>query len=380
MSDIYDNWLNILLQITTPIINGFVNKNIKNIFPTHFPKSNPNPNKENVFIELFCRTILGISFLFQNIDFIKENNLETFFYNTLIAIENAFSGYLEFNKIGNQLMVEMALLLYAFTKTPFLWNSLNDNVKKIIFNISSYSISQYKPHPNNWLLFEAIIEIFLYKNYNKKLNKTLINLQNIERLYIGDSWYKDGSIFHMDFYNSYIILPFLLTIYNELYLLFNKSQTYKVLYNKTLEKIQRHSEFLERLIGENGSFPIFGRSAIYRTAIFHALLQTAYIKELPQTLSYGQVREGINAVINNIFNNNNIQIFDEHGFLTYGFSGFQPEMADGYSNSGSTYFALLIFMPLGLNKNHIFWNDDYKEWSQKKLYNGKSINCDKAIN
>ncbi len=385
-------WLSILLSIVNPVINGFVNKNIKSVFPIHFsahlPKNDKKRNhKEIVFIELFCRTLLGISMLFQSEESIHKDHLTDLFNNTIFMINTVFSNYLDFyhSSIDHQIIVEMANCALAFIRAPHLWNSLHPLIKNNILNIMYYSITKFKPHMNNWLLFEALIEIFLYKNNKiKVLNKTLFNLRIIESLYVGDGWYKDGAIFHMDFYNSYVILPFLITIYNELYIINYQNQNivYKNLYNKTLLKIQRQSEFLERLIGPDGSFPIFGRSAVYRTAIFHALVTNVYISELPNTLSYGQVRAGLNAVIQNMFQNKKIKIVDEYGFLTYGFSGFQPEMADEYSNSGSIYFALLIFMPLGLDENHIFWSSDTKciqDWSQKKLYNGNSINRDKSI-
>lgn len=389
-----EKWLNILLKSVTPVIDGFVNKNIKSTFPIHFSthlsKDDPRKNhKEIVFIELFSRTLLTTSFLFQNQEFINKYHLNDLFEKMKNMIVIGFSGYLEFNhpSIDHQIMVEMANIAYAFIKTPFLWNSLHKTLQNQILHIMYYSITQFKPHINNWLLFEAIIEIFLYKNQKiKVLNKTLFNLRIIESYYIGDGWYKDGSHFHMDFYNSYVILPFLITIYKELYIFNyqNQGSLYANLYNKSILKIQRQSEFLERLIGPNGSFPIFGRSAVYRTAIFHALVACVCVNALPHTLSYGQVRNGLNAVIENIFNNEKIKIVDENGFLTFGFSGYQPEMADEYSNSGSIYFTLLIFMPLGLDENHIFWKSGTgsmeDEWSQKKLYSGKSINRDKAIN
>lgn len=388
-----EKWLNILLKSVTPVIDGFVNKNIKSTFPIHFSahlsKNDSKRNhKEIVFIELFSRTLLGVSILFKNEEFINRNHLNDLFEKTKNMILISFNGYLEFNhpSINDQIIVEMANLAYAFIKTPFLWNSLHKILQNQILNIMYYSITHFKTHINNWLLFEAIIEIFLYKNQKIKiLNKTLFNIRIIESYYVGDGWYKDGPHFHMDFYNSYVILPFLITIYKELYIFNyqNQGSLYANLYQKTLLKIQRQAEFLERLIGKDGSFPIYGRSAVYRTAIFHALVACACENALPHTLSYGQVRNGLNAVITHMFENSDLHIFDDAGFLTYGFSGFQPEIADEYSNSGSLYFALLIFMPLGLDENHIFWinnTESTDEWSQKKLYSGKSINRDQAIN
>ncbi len=72
-------------------------------------------------------------------------------------------------------------------------------------------------------------------------------------------------------------------------------------------------------------------------------------------------------------------IFDKNKYLTLGFSGDQPEIVDIYSNSGSVYFALLIFIPLGLDEDHLFWTSESKNWSQKKIWNCQSIPKDKSL-
>ncbi len=80
-------WLKILLKSVTPVIDGFVNKNIKSTFPIHFSTHLPKDDvrrkhKEIVFIELFCRTLLSTSFLFQNQEFINKHILNDLFEKT----------------------------------------------------------------------------------------------------------------------------------------------------------------------------------------------------------------------------------------------------------------------------------------------------------
>jgi hypothetical protein len=58
---------------------------------------------------------------------------------------------------------------------------------------------------------------------------------------------------------------------------------------------------------------------------------------------------------------------------------YQPELADSYSNKGSLYFALLVFMPIGLCDEHEFWSGEDKEWTQVKAWNGHNIIKDKSI-
>jgi hypothetical protein len=156
------------------------------------------------------------------------------------------------------------------------------------------------------------------------------------------------------------------------------SSEYKQKYELFLERMQRYSEFIERIISVDGSFPPIGRSITYRTAVFQSLSHTVLIGRISNKLTYGQIKGGLNAVINNFFNGN--QNFDNNGYLVLGFNGHQPEIADVYSNSGSMYICTTIFLPLGLGVTHDFWKSKILDWTQKKAFNGLSFTNDHYIN
>jgi hypothetical protein len=362
----YDSWKNILFKIILPVIDGFLNKTIKTNFSIQYSDFKiKNINENIVFIELFCRTILGLSGYLNNEDDEEHTNIIN---KVLECFDIVFNGYLVFD-CDNQLLVEMANLILSFYYCPLLWNKINDKTKSNIFKIvkKAYEIN---PYNNNWMLFTCIIGVFLYENNKiKDIIRVYKYLNNFEKFYVGDSWYKDGDVFHMDYYNSYVILPFLCEIYKRL----DNKQKYK----ETFTKLIRHSEFLERLISQDGTFPVFGRSAVYRTAIFHALVYSCFKSNISENLSYGQIRSSLTEVNKRVFNN--LMNFNEKGFLQLGFSSYQPNIADKYSNSGSVYFCLLVFLPLGLKKNHEFWTSIDEEWSQKKLWSNKSLNKDCSI-
>ena len=63
--------------------------------------------------------------------------------------------------------------------------------------------------------------------------------------------------------------------------------------------------------------------------------------------------------------------FNEGGFLTIGFCGRQPNVADWYTNNGSLYMTSLSFLPLGLPATHPFWTDAPADWTSKKAWSGK---------
>lgn len=63
--------------------------------------------------------------------------------------------------------------------------------------------------------------------------------------------------------------------------------------------------------------------------------------------------------------------FNEGGYLTIGFCGHQPNVADWYTNNGSLYMTSLVFMPLGLPATDPFWTDAAQPWTQVKAWGGK---------
>ena len=132
---------------------------------------------------------------------------------------------------------------------------------------------------------------------------------------------------------------------------------------------QKYSLILERLISPEGTFPVFGRSIPYRLAAMQPLALMAWYQTLPQDLSNGQVRAALTKVMHRMFDQE--QNFNEGGYLTIGFCGKQPGVADWYTNNGSLYMTTLAFMPLGLPATHPFWTDAAQPWTQVKAWNGK---------
>ena len=67
----------------------------------------------------------------------------------------------------------------------------------------------------------------------------------------------------------------------------------------------------------------------------------------------------------------NTENFNEAGFLTIGFAGRQPNVADWYTNNGSLYMTSLAFLPLGLPAAHPFWTDAAQPCTQAKAWGGQ---------
>jgi len=268
---------------------------------------------------------------------------------------------------GDQLLVEIGQLCLGLLRCNALWHDLLPGTKMRFLSIVNKA-DGFPPHNNNWKLFSASVKLFLARESGKQPLETRKLLQEYEKWYAGDGWYRDGPHFAMDYYNSLVILPFLTDLYEFL--------SDRGGYDRALRYLQRHAEFLERLIHADGSYPVFGRSAVYRCGAFHALAYAAWKDVLPASLDRGAVRGALTAVLKRTFVPAN---YDDRGFLHLGFHGFQPSIADSYSNNGSTYMALLAFLPLALVREHPFWSSDAQSSTQQRIWNGENVGLDKKI-
>ena len=219
-----------------------------------------------------------------------------------------------------------------------------------------------------------------------------MGLAKVEEWYIGDGVYSDGPSFAFDYYNSYVIQPMYTECLemiaakrpNDTYLIFSKTNEKvrgaKNRLQEVRKRMQKWAVILERLVSPEGTFPIVGRSIPYRMAVLQPLAQLAWRKQLPQELHEGQVRAAITAVANRMFYGQvenpaqNAKALSKNynagGFLTIGFVGPHPNVADWYTNNGSLYLTSLAFLPLGLSESDPFWTAPAEKWTSKKAWEG----------
>ena len=196
-----------------------------------------------------------------------------------------------------------------------------------------------------------------------------------DQWYKGDAIYGDGPKFHMDYYNSFVIHPMLTDV---LVVMRKHNLEGAVFLDEQLLRHGRYAAQLERFISPEGTFPVVGRSIVYRTGVFHALGQAALMHILPSPMQAAQVRCALTAVIRNMFASS--ANFDEQGWLRVGFNGGdQIQISEYYINTGSVYLCTSGFLPLGLPETDGFWSLPYADWTGKKAWNGKRLEADHAI-
>ncbi|MBW8911784.1 MAG: DUF2264 domain-containing protein, partial [Sphingomonas sp.] len=226
----------------------------------------------------------------------------------------------------------------------------------------------------NWLLFAAMNEAFLL-SIGEEWDPVRIDLavRKINEWYVGDGWYADGPHFHFDYYGAYVIHPFLVEILEVLVATnakFNSLHA-KELLEQATKRMQRFGESLERMIGPDGSYPPIGRSLTYRTAVFQPLGLLAWRKKLPKSLSEAQVRSATVAAQRAVFRSPTN--FDAKGYLTLGFTGHMPALADWYSNAGSMYLTAESLLALGLPAADPYWASSGQPWTMRRAFGGEAF-------
>jgi hypothetical protein len=131
------------------------------------------------------------------------------------------------------------------------------------------------------------------------------------------------------------------------------------------------------MIMADGSYPLTGRSIIYRGAAFQHLADVALRKQLPASLKPAQVRGALTAVIKKTLEAPST--YTKDGWLNIGVYGHQPDLADVYNNTGSLYLCAAIFLPLGLPDTDEFWSAPAEPWTSLKVWTGQDAPGDHAL-
>ena len=270
-----------------------------------------------------------------------------------------------------QALVDAAYIAESFLRGyEALWLPLDETTKARYFEEFT-QLRRVDPPYTNWLLFSSTIESFLakagapYDEYrvNSAIRKT-------EEWYTGDGWYADGPAFAFDYYSSYVFHPmYLETLQAMQDARANTRIDYRAYHRRALRRTQKFAIVLERFISPEGTFPVLGRSIPYRMAAMQPLALMAWYDRLPAGLTRGQVRAALTAVMHRMFDGR--ENFNEKGFLTIGFTGRQPGIADWYTNNGSLYMTSLAFLPLGLPPTHPFWSDAPQPWTNAKAWDAQ---------
>lgn len=369
-------WVTLAAKMATPVLENMARGELQKNMQTEFSPNFDSRNRKVVYMETFGRLMAGIApWLALPDDDTEEGRLRSHLRECALAsyknaVDPASPDYLLWAGSG-QALVDAAYIAESFLRAyDQLWVPL-DEVTKQRYIKEFTGLRSVDPPYTNWLLFSSIIESFMAKA-GAPYDEYRVNsaCRKMEEWYVGDGWYSDGPVFAFNYYCSYVFHPmYLETLQAMIDAKANTRLDYQKYYDRALLRAQKYAIILERLISPEGTFPVFGRSIPYRLGAMQPLALMAWYEKLPADLTNGQVRAALTQVMHRMYDYQ--ENFNTGGYLTIGFCGHQPNIADWYTNNGSLYMTTLAFMPLGLPASHPFWADAAEPWTQCKAWNGQ---------
>lgn len=382
-------WVEVAYKLAQPVLENMARGELQKNMQVEVSPTWDGRDKRVTYMECFGRLMAGIAPWLalpddDSAEGQKRRQLRAWALQSYKnAVDPTSPDYLLWRKEG-QTLVDAAYIAESLIRGfDALWLPLDEQTKQRY--IAEFSqLRRVDPPYTNWLLFSSTIESFLAKvgaphdNY-----RVTMAVRKTEEWYVGDGWYSDGQgTFAFDYYTSYVFhAMYLETLQNMIDVRgYGWGIDYKKYRQRALRRAQKHAVILERFISPEGTFPVFGRSIPYRMAALQPLALMAWYQTLPEELSNGQVRRALTMVMHRMYDQQQrsaqgndllAKNFNEGGFLTIGFCGAQPGVADWYTNNGSLYMTSLSLMPLGLPATHPFWTDAEQPITQEKAWGGK---------
>jgi hypothetical protein len=373
-------WTGTLSRVVSPVLESLARNQLRARMPVECPTGKLEDRRKVTHLEAVGRTLAGLASWLELGEISREEATRRDRLADLArtglghAADPAAPDFLAFDA-GNQCLVDAAFLAHAFVRAPHeLWQKLDAKTQKQLV-AQMTSTRSIKPGNSNWLLFSAMVETFLAAAGAEWIPAPVETaLRSHTDWYKGDGAYGDGPDYHWDYYNSFVIQPFLIDVVEGIG---RVSDRWSSLRQGVLDRARRYAEIQERLIAPDGSYPPIGRSIAYRCGAFQLLAQMALRHELPEGVSPPQVRSALSAVIGRTLGAPGT--FDADGWLRIGLAGAQPHLAEVYISTGSLYLCTVGFLPLGLPASDRFWSDPPAEWTSRRAWSGQDLPADHAL-
>ncbi len=373
-------WVDLLDRVSRPVLRAAADGKLQQLMPVEAAPGHVEDRRKVTHLEAVGRTLSGIApWLEHGSANGAEGQLRAKYLDWARAaiatgVDPKSPGWLRFGE-ERQTIVDAAFLALGLHRAPqSVRDALPRHVRSQLADAMRATRKQTPPM-NNWLLFAAMIEVALFQlGEDWDRQRVDFALKKLAEWYVGDGVYGDGSHYHADYYDSYVMHPFLLAV---LEAVGEKDPAWKAMIPTEHARATRYAAIQERTIGPDGSFAPIGRSLAYRCGAFHLLADAAYRRILPEHVSAAQVRCGLAAVITRTLTAP--ATFDEHGWLQIGLCGHQPSIGETYISTGSLYLCTEAFLPLGLQPDDEFWSGPDAAWSGKKAWSGVDLLADHAL-
>jgi hypothetical protein len=374
------SWLAMMDRISRPLFEALSQRRLKAVMPVEAYTGEQEHRRQTTYLEALGRALCGIApWLEHGATTGAEGEMRAKYCEwaragIAAAVDKKSPDYMDFGG-DRQTIVDTAFLSLAMLRAP---HELREKLPAPVRAQLAEAMRETRgklPNYNNWLLFAAMIEAGLLA-LGEPWDRLRVDyaLREHANWYVGDGVYGDGPHFHQDYYNAFVILPFLEMLMD---VVGKQEEVWGAMAADIRERAKRYAAIQERMIAPDGSYPVVGRSIAYRCGAFQQLADAALRHALPYEVSPEQVRGALTAVLRRTLTPTGT--FDEKGWLRIGLAGHQPSIGEIYISTGSLYLCMSAFLPLGLPAEDRFWSGAAAPWSSVKAWSGMDFKVDHAL-
>lgn len=377
-----EHWLALLERVSHPVLEAMSRHELRLKMPVEAAPGLRDERAVGTHLEAFARLLAGLAPWLELESLPGEDSHETRLREEYrswsqqaiaSALDPSSPDFMRFGESG-QTLVDSSFLGLALLRSPRqLLNTMESSTRKRL--IAALERERVVQVPfNNWLLFAALNEVLL-RHLGAFWDRVRVDfaLREHQSWYLGDGTYGDGPEYHADFYNSFVIHPYLLALMDEL----REEPAWANMAPSVVERARRYAVIQERSISPTGEFPVLGRSITYRGGAFHLLADVALRHLVPSEISPAGVRCALTAAQQRTLNAPGT--FSPEGWLQIGLAGHQPSLGEGYISTGSLYLCSAAWLPLGLEAADPFWSAAAASWTQKSIWSGHDALPDHAM-
>ncbi len=374
------SWVVMLDRVAKPVLGALSERQLKAAMPVEAFAGREQDRRKCTYLEAAGRTLAGIAPWLEHgpqsgaEGELRERYCEMALRAIAAGVDKGSPDYLDFGG-DRQTIVDAAFLALAVVRAPReLRDKLPVEVRKQLAD-GLRATRGLLAGFNNWLLFAAMIEACLFA-LGEDWDRMRVDyaLREHQSWYLGDGTYGDGPHFHWDYYNSFVIQPFLLNLMD---VVGGQEPGWAAMKEGIVARARRYAAVQERMIAPDGTYPVVGRSIAYRCGAFQLLGEMALRETLPEGVAPAQVRGAMTAVMRRTLTP--AGTFDEKGWLKIGLAGHQPSLGEPYISTGSLYLCTAAFLPLGLPAESAFWSGAPVPWTSVKAWRGDDVKADHAV-
>jgi hypothetical protein len=278
LTDDRANWVAMLDRICRPLFDALSARRLKELMPVEAYAGEQQHRRQTTNLEALGRALAGMAPWLErgattgSEGQLRERYCEMARAAVASAVDKTSPDYMDFGG-DRQTIVDTAFLSLAILRAPHELREKLPVEVRVQLADAMRATRALLGNYNNWLLFAAMIEAALFA-LGESWDRMRVDYAFREHAnwYLGDGTYGDGPNFHQDYYNSFVILPFLTMLIDTVGA---QETAWSAMAETIRERATRYAAIQERSIAPDGTDPVVGRSIAYRCGAFQLLADAA---------------------------------------------------------------------------------------------------------